>query len=484
MAGTVKLEKIGKPGVFIPCDTFEEAAKSAAEDNAMPTVRYRTVTSAEFYRLRASVDMVRPVAAGVIDELIKALTTPLTVAESKANQEKKSAESDTVVVTGESFETALEEFNRLYLENRWGDGLPMVPPTRERLAWMLSGTKRSPQEVIGKVSPKQGMATVEKIAINAVMAGAKPEYLPVIIAIMEALTNEKYDDRHLLLSAGSFNLLIVVSGPIVKEINMQAGIGFIGHGWRPNNTIGRAVRLATLNIGHIWPGINDMALTGRMSPHTFITIAENTGLSKWAPYHANRGFKAEDSCVTIASIFPGSPTNNFYGGIIGTWNAKEIVDRIVDTIKRDKFMFPMWGSKGVGSLPGSGGGANNHMIILFPELVSELKKMGYDQESLQQEIYKRTSVKYEELRPEDIKGIQSAMATGVVPAERKAVFEEALKPGGMVPVMVSPESVNLFVSGGVPGGAFSFSYSRIPPYKPTAIMTKKITGAALTKAGS
>jgi hypothetical protein len=481
----VKLEKLGKPGVFIPCDTFEEAAKSAREDNAMPAVRYRTVSSAEFYRLRASVQQVRPIAEGVLDGLIDALTTPLTPEEMSAGQEKKeSTESQPVIVTGDSYEMAAEEFNRVYLDNRWGDGLPMVPPTPERVKWMLSGTSRSPDEAIGKVSPKQGVATVEKIAVNAVMAGARPEYLPVIIGIMEALTNERYDDRHVLLSAGSFNLLIVVSGPIAKEIEMQSGIGFIGHGWRANNTIGRSVRLATLNIGHIWPALNDMALTGRISAHTFITIAENADMSRWQPYHAGRGFNPEDSCVTVASIPSAGPTQNFYGGMIGTWDAEGILNRIVDNIKRqDGRMFPQWGSKGVGSIPGSGGGGNNHMVILFPELVSELKKMGYDQVSLQDEIYRRTSVKYEELRPEDIEGIRTGIETGVVPQERKEVFEAALRPGGMVPVLISPENVNLFVSGGAPGCAFSYSYSRIPPYNYMALMTRKITGATLTKAG-
>jgi hypothetical protein len=404
----------------------------------MSTVRYRTISSAEFYRLRASVEQVRPVAEGVIDGLIDALTTPLTAEETSADKAKNdSTEPRPVTVTGDSYETAAEEFNTIFLDKKWGDGLPMVPPTAERVKWMLSGTSRSPNEAIGKVSPKLGVATIEKIAINAVMAGAKPEYLPVILAIMEALTNERYDDRHVLLSAGSFNLLIVVSGPIVKEIGMQSGIGFMGHGWRANNTIGRAIRLSTLNIGHIWPGLNDMGLTGRVSPHTYITIAENTDLSKWEPYHVGRGFKPEDSCVTVASIPSSGPTQNFYGGMIGTWNAEEIISKIVDNIKRqDGRMFPQWGSKGVGSIPGSGGGGNNHMIILFPELVSELKKMGYDQISLQDEIYKRTSIKYEDLRPEDIKGIQTGIEIGVVPPERKAVFEASLKPGGIVPVLM------------------------------------------------
>lgn len=476
---------MGKPGVFIPCDTFREAAISAAEDNAMPSVRFRTVMSAEFYRLRASVEDVRPVAEGVIDSVIEALTKPLTAEERTGSQQKESPVSKPIVVTGESYEIAAEKFNSLFLENLWGDGLPLVPPTRERVDWMLSGTSRSPGEVVGKVNPKLGMATIETIAINAVMAGAKPEYLPVIIAVMEALTHDKFDDRHVLLSAGSFILLIVVSGPIVKEINMQAGIGFMGHGWRPNNTIGRAVRLATLNIGHIWPGMNDMGLTGRISSHTFFTIAENTELSRWEPYHVNRGFKAGDSCVTVASIGGSSPVQNFYGGMIGTWNADEILERISENIRnRDRNLFREWGNRGVGPLPGSGQGSQNHMIILFPELVSEYKKKGYDQESLQQEIYRRACVRYEDLKPEELRGIQMGMEIGVVPAERKAFFGEALKPGGMVPVMMSPESVNFFVSGGVPGCAFSFSYYRVPPYNHTALMTRRITGATLTKAGS
>jgi hypothetical protein len=451
----------------------------------MPNIRYRIVTSAEFYRLRASVEEVRPVAEGIIDGLIDALTTPLTPEESAKPEKKESEESKPVTVTAESYEIAAEKFNQVYLDNLWGDGLPMVPPTEERVKWMLSGTSRSPDEVLGKVSPKLGVATIEKIAVNAVMAGARPEYLPVIIAIMETLTDDTFDDRHILLSAGSFNLLIVVSGSVAKEIGMQPGIGFMGHGWRANNTIGRAVRLATLNIGHIWPAMNDMSLTGRISPHTFFTFAENTDMSRWKPYHVNRGFTVEDSCVTVASIHSASPMQHFYGGLIGTWNAEEILDRIGSDIRnRDRRLLMEWRNKGVGSIPGSGQGSQNHLIILFPELVSELDKIGYDQEKLQEEIFKRASFEFEELKEEEITSIRMAMESGVVPPERKNFFEAALKPGGKVPVMISPENVHLFVSGGAPGCAFSFSYYRLPPYNKTALMTRKITGATLTKAGS
>jgi hypothetical protein len=498
VAGTVKLEKMGKPGVFINCTTFDDDAESASADNGMPALRRVKISSQDFYKLRGKVDTIRPLVESVFDEIIDGLTKPLTMEESGPSQEKGEEEAAEITVTADSYPAAAEEFNRTYLEKQWGDGLPLVPPTPERVKWMLSGTKRKPDEVLGKINPKQGIATIEKIATNAVMAGAKPEYLPVIIAVIEALVDDEFDDLHILASAGSFNLLIVVSGPIAKEIGMEGGIGFLGHGWRANNTIGRAVRLVTLNIGHTWPAKNDMALIGRTPGHTFYTFSENADLSPWQPYHTIRGFEATDSCVTVASISGKGPLQHMYGGMIGTWTAPEILDRMVNDIKtRDhRGYYPPgntgtaralnsgWGTKGVGKVPGSGEGANKHYIILFPELAAELKKMGFDQLRLQDEVYKRTSVPYEELTELEIKSIRRAIELGVVPAARRSVFEEALKPGGMVPVMIEPDDLYFFVAGGAPGCAFSFDYLRIPPYNYTAVLTKKIYGATLTKAGS
>jgi hypothetical protein len=481
----VKLEKMGKPGVFINCDTFEGDAKSASQDNAMPAVRRVRISSAEFYKVRGSAATIKPLVEKVLPEIIDTLTRPLAPEEIKPKAEKKVVEEPAVIkITSASMLDALEDFNQQYLDKQWGDGLPMIPPTPEKVKWMLSGTTRSPQEALGIVHPKKGICTIEKIAINAVMAGAKPEYLPVIIAAMEALTDKDFDNLHVLASAGSFTMMICVSGPIGKEIGMNSGIGFLGHGWRSNNTIGRAVRLSTLNIGQTWPGKNDMALTGRVSPHTFYCFAENTDASPWQPYHAGRGFKADASCVTVGSMFGHSSISNFFGGMIGTWTAPAVLDNIVAyVIRSERRQFPEWSSKGMGPFPGSGTGSHKHMIVLFPELAAEYKKMGFDQAGLQDEIYKRATVKYEELSPADIKGIQGGIELDVVPADRKAVFEQALKPGGNVPVLISPECLHLFISGGAPGCAFSFAYYRIPPYNRTALLTKQVTWATLTKAG-
>ena len=499
MAGTVLLEKMGKPGMFINCTTFDDDAKSASADNGMPTVRRVKISSEDFYKLRGEVETVRPLVESVFDEIIDALIKPLTAEESGPSPDTEHEEEpDEIAVTAESYPEAAEEFNRIYLDNRWGDGLPLVPPTPERVKWMLTGTKRKPDEVLGKINPKQGIATIEKIAVNAVMAGARPEYLPVIIAVIEALTDDDFDDLHILASAGSFNLMTVVSGPIAREIGMEAGIGFMGHGWRPNNTIGRAIRLATLNIGRTWPGKNDMGVTGRVSAHTFFTFCENAESSPWQPYHASRGFKATDSCVTVASVHGSSPSQHGYGGIIDDWTAPQILDRIVGDIQmRGRRSYTPWstkgiatvlnagwGVKGVGAVPGSGGGANRHYFIFFPELAAELKKMGFDQTGLQDEIYRRTAVPFDELNNMEKAHIRKAMEIGVIPADRRAAFEAALKPGGMVPVLISPDDLNFFVAGGAPGSAFSWDYYRVPPYTKTACLTKKITGATLTGAGS
>lgn len=487
MAGTVKLEKLGIPGVFMVCNTFADDAKSAAIDNGMPTLRRQEISSAEFYKLRGEVETIRPMVENMFDDFINALIIPLTPEEANPAQDAKSRDDvpAEITITAESYQVALEEFNQMYLGRRWGDGLPLVPPTREAVQWMLTGTNRNPFEVLGKVNPKLGIATIEKVAINAVMAGAKPQYLPVIISAMEALTDENFDNLHVLASAGSFNLLIVVSGPIAEEIGMESGIGFMGHGWRANNTIGRAIRLSTLNIGHTWPGINDMGVTGRISPHTFFTFCENSELSPLQPYHATRGFEQDDSCVTVGSVFSVSPTQHFYGGVIMTWTAPGVLDRIVeDLIKTGLQDLLRWGMKGVGKYLGSGAGARNHMIILFPELAAEFKKMGYDQKSLQDAIYDRVHVTYDDLNQAERKSLKRAVELGVIPEERKSVFQAALSPGGKVPLLISPESLHIFVAGGVPGSAFSFSYYRVAPYNRTALMTKRITGATLTKAGS
>ena len=479
------IEKLGKPGVFIAYSTFFDDAKRAAEDNGMPTVRIVKVPSSKWYSARATVEKIRPHVEDVFDEIVRALLEPLTEEERRPGRSFEGG-LERLRIEGESLGAVLEKFNDLFLENKWGDGLPLLPPTEERFKWMMKGTSRSAEEVLGTIAPREGVATVGKVAINAVMAGAKPEYLPVIITAMEILADKDFDDRHVLQSAGGFSLMIVVTGPIAHELGINSGIGFLGHGWRSNNTIGRAVRLSTLNIGHSWPAVNDMAITGRPSAHTFYVFAENNRESPWPPYHTIVGFDKEASCVTVFTFgtYYGVGGLSGYGGGIMTFSGDEILERIVQDIRNDRRFLLEWNPGGMmPGEPGHGKGPRKHMIVLFPAAAKELAHRFPSQRALAEEIYERTRIPFEELTAQEREAIKAGLEGGVVPSDRKEVFEEALRPGGRVPVLVSPEDVHVFVAGGAPGFAFGASYYRLPPYNNTAIMTKAIRGAALTEAG-
>ena len=184
-------------------------------------------------------------------------------------------------------------------EKGWGDGLPIIPPTEERVAQMLAA-QRKPDEMIGAVPPRWAQATVEKIAINGVMAGCKPEYMPVLIAAVEALTDPKLNLYALQATTGGPAVMIIINGPIRKKLNINGGPNALGEGWRANATIGRFVQLVKRNIGGSYPGTTCKATLGWPGKYS-ICVGENEEGSPWEPLHVERGFKAEQSTVTAIS---------------------------------------------------------------------------------------------------------------------------------------------------------------------------------------
>jgi hypothetical protein len=473
VSGYYRIEKLGKPGVYVCTDNFVQDAKSAAEDVGMPRARVVTVRAADYYRLRGTDEGVMPVAYAVVDQLIDGLQHPLSQEEASTEPQRESLES--ITVEAANYELAAQKFNQMFLDNQWSDGLPLVPPTREAVDAMLEGTSRSPKEVIGTVAPKNGKATIEKIAINSVMAGAKPEYLPVIIAAMEGITDPAYDDLHVLTSTGSFNFAIMVTGPIAKELNVNSGIGFLGYGWQANSTIGRAVRLCVLNMGRLWPGVNDMALVGRPSQQ-FYVFAENQDFSPWPPFHVTQGFKPENSCVTVSSVM-SAPGSLFGGGAVATWTQEMILDNAVRMMLGSRLGMASWkrGSSNPGPM--------KYILFFEPTLAMELDKQGHTRASLQKLLYERASIPYEQLTPAEIANIQPRIDSGEIPADRVQAFKSALRPGGRLPLLDRPEDIRIVVAGGIPGYSFGMSFWREGLYAPTSDQTKLVKGATLTKAG-
>jgi hypothetical protein len=489
VAGTIRLEKIGKPGVFLVAEGFLDDAKHATVDYGMTPLRLVYIPG---YIWGQPPEQKPPLGDASIDKIIDALIRPLIIEEQKPKLLKKETYPP-IEFTAESYGAAVEKFNQFFLDHQWGDGLALLPPTQERVKWMLTGTSRSPGEVIGKVDPKGGFATIEKIAINAVMAGAKPEYLPVIIAAMEGFTDPNMDLRHPVLSMGSFTFAIVVSGPIAEEIKMNSGIGFFGHGWRANATIGRALRLCLINLGYTFPIMNDMARIGRQSPYTFYVLAENGKSSPWQPYHVSQGYKPGDSCVTVSTVssyqMGGAFNNQPSAGNTG----ESALDTIIKSILIQRKVFFAQYKRGVANL---GALPAKYLFLITPEMANKLKQLGYSQENLRDYIYTTTSIPYEELTPEEKRGVKDFIDTSIagegilglrLPEDRIPAFQEAFKPGGKVPLIVTPDDIHIIVigfgsGGGILGGVYELSFGKAL-YKPTSHQTKMITGATLTKAG-
>ncbi len=180
----------------------------------------------------------------------------------------------------------------------WSDGLPVTPPTDERVARMLQGTPRRPDEIIGRIPPNLAECTVEKVAINAVLAGCRPEYMPVVLAALEAALEPVFTLHGLLATTYFSAPVIIVNGPIARALGMNSGINALGQGNRANATIGRALNLIVRNVGGGRPGEADRATLGAPSKYTFC-FAEDESDPGWEPLSVARGFPRGASTVTL-----------------------------------------------------------------------------------------------------------------------------------------------------------------------------------------
>ncbi len=190
-------------------------------------------------------------------------------------------------------------------ERGWTDGLPVVPASEARVLEFLEVSGDQPADVIGVVETRGRVITAEKIAINAVMAGCLPEYMPVVKAIVQAMTTNDFNWHGSIASTGGSAQLVVVSGPIARALGVNHGVNLFGPGFRPNATIGRAVRLIIMNVTGGVPGLLDRSTFGFGGKYSFV-IAEDEEASPWEPLHVQRGLKPEESAITVFAVH--SPT--------------------------------------------------------------------------------------------------------------------------------------------------------------------------------
>ncbi len=228
-----------------------------------------------------------------VDELLKKTMTetqkarpPLAGQFPKVSVEKISIKKD-----------AFSEINDLFYKRGWTDGLPVVPPTKELVRGMMRGTDIPPEKVVGIVDLMKGQATVEKIAVNAVLAGCLPEYMPVLIAAVQAISEPEFGLLGLSSTTNPDTPMLIVNGPIAKQLDINSGTNALGRGWKANATIGRALHLIVNNIGGSWPGVSDMSCLGGPGDFTMM-LAENEERNPWQPLHVELGYSKLANVVT------------------------------------------------------------------------------------------------------------------------------------------------------------------------------------------
>lgn len=188
--------------------------------------------------------------------------------------------------------------NTFLYKKGWTDGLPVIPPTPNRVEAMCAGTGHPADELIGLVPPRWGTATVEVIAANAVMAGCKPEYMPVVISAIQALLDKRFNLYGTQATTHAVAPLLILNGPVVESLNFNFGYNLFGPGWQANSSVGRAINLILRNVGGAHPGELDRSTAGQPGKYTFC-IAENAAENPWEPLHVERGFKPDQSAVTV-----------------------------------------------------------------------------------------------------------------------------------------------------------------------------------------
>ena len=185
-----------------------------------------------------------------------------------------------------------------YYERGWTDGLPVMPPTEKSIAAMLAGAALAPDDVIGEIRSRNVAITAEKLAINAVLAGCRPEYLPVVVAAVRGLCHPDFFYHGPASSTGGSAMVLIVNGSIARRIGINSGNNAFGQGTRANATIGRAVRLVMMNVMNTRPGLLDRATLGNPGKYSFC-FAENEARHPWEPLHVERGLAADQSAVTV-----------------------------------------------------------------------------------------------------------------------------------------------------------------------------------------
>ncbi len=330
---------------------------------------------------------------------------------------RKAARTETES-TWQAFHETIESF----YDKGWTDGLPVIPPTQDTVERMLETVHRDPTEALGEVPPRNGVATVEAVAANAVMAGCRPEYFPVVLAAVEAILEEPFNLNGVQATTNAAAPLTIVSGPIVQELNVNSGTNVFGHGYRANATIGRAVRLVMVVIGGGYPETGDKAPLGHPGKFSYC-IAESPAIP-WEPLHVERGLAPGESGVTVIGV-DGPRSFTTAEDLDPAASLQQIAEQITYLSHNVR----------------QGG---EFLLVLNPLVAESLHRAGWDKRDMRYFIYERARLTQE--RFAEVQAVR-----GVVNPDNKArwpMWMRSLREGDLVPVVRRLEDLVITVAGG------------------------------------
>lgn len=318
-----------------------------------------------------------------------------------------------------------EDFAAMAHAAGWTDGLPVVAPTEERVAAMVGG--RDGLEVLGVMAPGRGVATVEAVAVNAVMAGCDPAHMPVVVAAIRAMLEPEFNLYGVLTTTNPIAPAVMVSGPVVGELGFAAGHDCFGPASRANAVVGRAVRFCARNIGFARPGSTDMSTQGQPGKYG-LCFAENQAANPWEPHHVDRGFPAGASCVTV---FQGSMLVNLLDG--GSESADSLLASFAD---------PMSATNTNNMQLGEG----DLLLVLCPEHAATLARDGLSKDDIRRELHRRTRRRADTFPPGILACVRSWRARRYADAG----------PDTLIEIADSPQDIHVVVAGGEAGAHSCF----------------------------
>ena len=387
-------EQRGIPTVAWTAKTFVEDAQFSANVFGCPELAIAEMpdpfTNADPSHIRAMVDE-------GFNTVLEALTKDREVMPELPQFDRDVSSPDPILeYQGRDLLDCFDTMQQTFVKAGWSDGMPLVPPTPEKVAAMIAASGRKGDEVVGIYSPGFGIGTVEKIAANAVMAGAKPETMPVIMAMAECVLERLLALRTFSMSTGPQAPIVLISGPIAKQIGMNNGICALGPGSvsQVNISIGRTLRLIMMNIGQSYPGISDMDTIGSMSKFG-ACVAENEERNPWESYRVSKGYSKDVSTVTINVPYGICELFDFENH-----EPERLTDTFASAAKNlAQVQVGNWivNTRGIGAGVGQYYGEPQHLILMCPDHARAFHKAGWSIRDIQESLYKKTRAPFGEV---------------------------------------------------------------------------------------